>query len=286
MTAAPAQETTERDPVATARALYLDLIQRVLVNSIYEDPGMLYPDGATREEIAQHRETVAFDRKRRLNGFDFPSQAHTMIGTRRMDNLRECVETVLADDVPGDLMETGVWRGGATIFMRAILKAHDVTDRTVWVADSFEGLPPADAEAYPIDAGIPFDAMTDVLGVSLEQVQENFRRYDLLDEQVHFLKGFFRDTLPGAPVERLAVLRLDGDMYESTINALDSLYPRLSPGGFLIIDDYRLVPACRQAVTDYRATHGITTTITAIDACGSFWRKEDDAGSSRARGLA
>jgi hypothetical protein len=257
-----------------ARDLYLDLLQRVLVNSIYKDPGMLYPDGATREEIEKHREVVEFDHKRRSNGFDFPTVAHTMIGARRMENVRDCVEKVLTDDVPGDLIETGVWRGGTTIFMRGILKAHGVTDRTVWVADSFQGLPPADVEAYPADAGIPFDAMTDVLGVSVEQVRENFRRYDLLDEQVRFLEGFFRDTLPVAPIDRLAVLRLDGDMYESTINALDNLYPKLSPGGYLIIDDYRLVPACRQAVNDYRDRHGIDTPIRAIDACGSFWRKD------------
>lgn len=258
----------------TARNLYLDLLQKVLVNSIYQDPGMLYPDGATREEVAAHREVVKFDPKRRANGFDFPTVAHTMIGTRRMDNIRECVETVLADGIPGDLAETGVWRGGAVIYMRGILKAYGVTDRSVWVCDSFRGLPPADVESYPDDAGIPFDAMTDVLGVSLEEVKENFRRYDLLDDQVHFLEGYFRDTLPTAPISQLAVLRLDGDMYESTINALDNLYPKLSPGGFLIVDDYRLVPACRKAVTDYRRKHSINTPIRHIDACGSYWRKE------------
>lgn len=272
-------QTAPSDHVApdasAARGLYLDLLQKILVNSIYEDPGMLYPDGANREEIAAHREVVAFDEKRRTNGFDFPTTAHTMIGTRRLDNVRECVESVLADGIPGDLVETGVWRGGTCIFMRGILKAHGVTDRTVWVADSFQGLPPADVEAYPADAGIPFDAMTDVLGVSADQVRENFRRYDLLDDQVRFVEGFFRDTLPTAPIERLAVLRLDGDMYESTANALDNLYPKLSQGGYLIIDDYRLVPACRQAVTDYRNRHGIETPIRAIDACGSFWRKGD-----------
>jgi|SRR5690625_188856 len=267
---------TETDSARATRDLYLDLVERVLINSVYEDPGMLYPDGASREEIAAHREVVEFDPKRRANGFDFPTQAHTMIGGRRMANIRECVETVLAEEVPGDLIETGVWRGGATIYMRAILKAYGVDDRTVWVADSFEGLPAADSDRYPIDAGIPFDAMTDVLGVPLAEVQDNFRRYNLLDEQVQFIKGFFRDSLPTAPVDRLAVLRLDGDMYESTINALDALYPKLSVGGFVIIDDYRLVPACRQAVNDYRSTHGITTSITAIDACGSYWRKEAD----------
>lgn len=265
-------------PDISTRELYLDLLHKILVNSIYQDPGMLYPDGSTRAEIEAHREIVAYDGKRRANGFDFPTIAHTMIGDRRMANLRECVETVLADDVPGDLMETGVWRGGAVIFMRGILKAYGITDRRVWVADSFSGLPAPDVRAYPADAGIPFDAMTDVLGVSLEQVKENFRRYDLLDDQVVFLQGLFRDTLPTAPIQELAVLRLDGDMYESTINSLDHLYDNVSEGGFIIVDDYRLVPACRQAVTDYRARYAITTPIRAIDACGSFWRKNSQTG--------
>src|SRR5690625_4862243 len=121
--------------------LYLDLIKKVLINSVYQDSGLLYPDGETREDIATHREVIEFDDKRRSNGFDFPSVAHTMIGIRRLDNIQECAENVLADNIAGDFIETGVWRGGATIFMRAILKAHDVTDRMVWVADSFAGLP-------------------------------------------------------------------------------------------------------------------------------------------------
>jgi O-methyltransferase len=85
------------------------------------------------------------------------------------------------------------------------------------------------------------------LAVSLEQVKANFDRYGLLDDQVRFLKGWFRDTLPVAPIERLAVLRLDGDMYESPMDTLVNLYPKLSEGGYVIVDDYGAIPACRQA---------------------------------------
>src|SRR5262249_42248392 len=133
----------------------------------------------------------------RVEGRDWPPTAHTMIGLKRLDNLQFCVEDVLTRNVPGDLMETGVWRGGACIFLRALLRAHGVRDRRVWVADSFEGLPAPNAEKYPHDAQdllhtVPY------LAVSLEQVQANFERYGLLDEQVCFLKGWFRDTLPQA----------------------------------------------------------------------------------------
>ena len=177
--------------------------------------------------------------------------AHTMIGRKRLENVQSCIEDVLAHGVPGDLIETGVWRGGATILMRAVLKAHGVTDRLVWVADSFAGLPAPDSNRYPRDEGDQLHTFRQ-LAVSLEQVQDNFRRYGLLDDQVRFLKGWFRETLPSAPIDRLAVLRLDGDLYQSTIEALESLYDRISVGGYVIVDDYGNVAGCRQAVHDFR----------------------------------
>ena len=206
-----------------------------------------------------------------LEGLDWPRKGETMIGLKRMDNLQFCVEEVLKNGVPGDLIETGVWRGGATIFMRAILMAYEVKDRLVWVADSFQGLPKPNVELYPEDKDDPF-YQYDHLRVSLEQVQANFQKYGLLDEQVRFLKGWFKDTLKDAPIERLAVLRLDGDMYESTMDALKHLYPRLSPGGFVIIDDYML-DNCRAAVTDFRAAQGITEEIVPIDWAGVYWKR-------------
>ena len=110
-------------------ALYLDLMKRILTNTIYEDPNI------------SPRQPPSYVRQLRENGEDWPLIAHTMIGMKRLDNLQYCVEKVIAENVPGDLIETGVWRGGAAIFMRAILKAYGVTGRRVLVADSFEGLP-------------------------------------------------------------------------------------------------------------------------------------------------
>jgi O-methyltransferase len=202
----------------------------------------------------------------------WPAFALTMLGRKRLDNLEQCVETVLADGVPGDLIETGVWRGGACILMRAILKARGVTDRRVWVADSFKGLPKPDAGKYAADTGDQHHAWTE-LAVSKEQVQRNFERFGLLDPQVRFLEGWFKDTLPGAPIERLAVARLDGDMYESTMDGLVHLYDKLSPGGFLIVDDFGAVPACAQAVRDFRERRSVRDEIVRIDWTGVFWRK-------------
>ncbi len=245
----------------TAKQLYLDLLKRCLSNLIYQDHSIL------------NGKDQPFDLGRRVDGQDWPVLAHTMIGIHRLDNLHFCVEDVLARDVPGDLMETGVWRGGATILMRAVLKVNGVTDRKVWVADSFEGLPPSNPEKYPLDKGLDLDKYKE-LAVSLEDVQRNFKRYDLLDDQVSFLKGWFRDTLPSAPVKKLAILRLDGDLYESTLDTLVHMYPKLSIGGYAIVDDYGDIPACRQAVQDYRAKHGLVEEILPIDGHGVFWRKD------------
>ena len=212
------------------------------------------------------------DVKKRLVGADWPFYADTMIGLKRLQNIRYCLSDIIANNIAGDVIETGVWRGGATIFMRAILKAHHITDKKVWVADSFEGLPEPDAEKYVHDKGDKHHEET-VLAISLDEVKRNFLKYDLLDDQVVFLKGWFKDTLPNAPVKTLSLLRLDGDMYESTMDALVNLYPKLSPGGYIIIDDWGAVKACRQAVEDYRKAHRIADEIIPIDWAGVYWKK-------------
>jgi len=197
--------------------------------------------------------------------------SHSMIGRARMDNIERCLDVIRNEDIPGDLVETGVWRGGACIFMRGYLEAWEMPARRVFVCDSFEGLP---KPSRPEDAGYDFSKeRMPVLAVALEEVQENFRRYDLLDERVLFAKGWFRDTLPKLPVERIALLRLDGDLYESTMDALEALYDKVVPGGFIIVDDYGDFEPCRRAVDEFRTRLGIADPIERIDWAGSFWRK-------------
>lgn len=207
----------------------------------------------------------------REQGQDWPPHAETMIGWRRLDNLQRCIQTILEEGIAGDFIEAGVWRGGAAIFMRGILAAYEVHDRTIWVADSFEGIPRPNAVRYPADAGSNWWRNKQLV-VSLEEVKANFRRYGLLDHQVQFLRGWFKDTLPNAPLRELALMRLDGDLYESTMDALKALYPRLSHGGFIIVDDYALAP-CRKAINDYREANSITEPIHEIDWTGVFWRR-------------
>lgn len=104
-------------------------------------------------------------------------------------------------------------------------------------------------------------------------MKANFARYGLLDDNVRFVKGWFKETLPTLSDERWALIRLDGDMYESTMDGLTPLCPDLTLGGHLVIDDYWGVEACRQAVHDYRDEHAIHEPIRRIDWTGAYWQR-------------
>jgi hypothetical protein len=258
-TSPPMVNATRDETAPPVAGMYLDLIERCLLGLIYEDaPQDPWSGGLFKPEL-------------RNQGLDWPSAAHTMIGTVRLHALRLMCEHVLLAGIPGDFIETGVWRGGASILMRAVLKVHGVIDRTVWCADSFEGLPAPD-DHYPQDAGDLHHTFS-ALAVSLEDVKGNFEKYGLLDSQVRFLKGWFKDTLPTAAVDRLSILRLDGDMYQSTMDALQALYDKLSPGGFVVVDDFGAVPACKQAIFDFRMARHIQDELKPIDRIGAFWQK-------------
>lgn len=273
---------------------YLELLKSCLTRELSPDENVIdalfwVPDGVLGDpnEVWKvlHRRNWRLvrpvDRSKQGQHY-IPPNAETMVGRARLDNVQRLVTEALAQQVPGDLVETGVWRGGTAMFMRAILAAHGCTDRLVWACDSFEGLPTPDPGSYPEDASMLLTdpnkaAMVDLgLSVSLAQVKDNFRRYDLLDDQVRFVEGWFRESLPAAPIDQIAVLRLDGDYYESTMDALVNLEPKVSPGGYVIIDDYGALQACRAAVTDYRAHNGVADQIEEIDWTGVFWRKSSD----------
>lgn len=273
-----------------ARALYLDLLRGTLTRALMEDADELLslcnrPGPITRRRRwglrlgqllrARGYELVRmhpYDAEMRAGGRDWPARAETMMGLRRLQQLQHSVEQVLHENVPGDLLEAGVWRGGGGILMRGVLEVYGCRDRTVWLADSFQGLPSPDESKYPADRGMDFHEYS-YLAVSEAQVRDNFRRYGLLDEHVRFLPGWFKDTLATAPVEQLAILRLDGDLYQSTMEALEALYPKLSVGGFCIIDDYGAFRACRKAVHHYRSRNAIRDRIVDIDGIGAFWRR-------------
>jgi Macrocin-O-methyltransferase (TylF) len=246
--------------------LYLNLLKRSLTNTIFESE----PDEASAS------------RERFLHGFVkhyVKGPSVSMLPLARMDNVQACIADVLRNNVPGDLIETGVWRGGTTIFMRAALAAYGDETRNVWVADSFEGLPEPDAELYPIEAkahaGSFMKKGVDFFAAGLDEVKRNFEAYGMLDDRVKFLQGWFKDTLPTAPIEQLSVLRLDGDYYESTMDGLTNLYHKLSVGGYAIIDDYGEDEwtYCRKAVEDFRTKNGIDEPMIKVDSRCYYWQR-------------
>jgi len=182
---------------------------------------------------------------------------HSLLATPKLNALHGYMYDIVMNKVPGDFIEAGIYRGGTTIFMRAFLKVYDIKDRLVWAADSFEGIPKSDKYAHIND---PVDDWEDRFSAGYEEVEATFKRYDLLDNQVRFVKGFFAEALPQAPIEQLALARLDADSYESTMDALEQLYPKMSPGGYVVIDDWH-IETCRRAVQDYRDKHGITEPV-------------------------
>jgi hypothetical protein len=208
----------------------------------------------------------------RIQGFDWPWSGLTMVGLERLDDLQSCVERVVADQVDGDLIEAGVWRGGASILMRATLDCLGESDRTVWLADSFQGLPPPE---FPEDRELDL-SWIGFLAASVDEVRAHFARFGF-EHGINFVEGYFGESLPALRDRRWSIVRIDGDTYEATWTALDNLYPGLSPGGFLIVDDYQVVEECRAAVGDFRRERGIGEPLEMIDRMGARWRRVSDA---------
>jgi hypothetical protein len=283
-------DSPESNQLNICADLYLDLLKNSLTDALHERryywvlprPRSLIKRAIFDSLLARGiLPTRVLDSSVREEGAERPpsgpawlevTSAQTLLGLRRLNNLQQCVEEVLKDDVPGDLVETGVWRGGASILMRAILKARGVHHRKVWAADSFEGLPVGDPTRYPLDRNSTFHRERG-FAVSIEEVRHNFEKYGLLDDQVEFVKGWFCETLPKLTAHRWGVIHLDGDMYQSTFEALMNLYPGLSVGGYIIIDDFGAVPACQQAVLDFRRENRIKEDIREIDWTGVCWRR-------------
>jgi hypothetical protein len=278
-------------PELRQRFRYLGLLKRALVNLIYPehelrmrflekpDAGMTDLERVRYLRDIRYREPDMYDalinakQTSGIEGIKTYAFSHTMIGLSALDNLERCAETVFREHIPGDFMEAGVCQGGAAIFMRALQAAHGEKHRRLWAADSFQGLPllesgPENAAGLDLSEGkVPY------LAFGLKGVRDNFSRYGLLDDGVTFLPGWFADTLPTAPIAQLAILRLDADLYASTRDALAHLYPRVAPGGFVIVDDYGYYAACRQAVDEFRSVRGIDAPLQFVNRYVVFWRK-------------
>lgn len=249
-------------------SMYLDLLKKCLTGSLMKPE----PDRSVANKIVYAHEFT----KHYING-----PAVTMLPRARLDNLQLCMETCVSDGIPGDFLEAGVWRGGATIFMSLLCRIMSVDDRNVWVADSFQGLPEPDKDKFPREAATHSSRlMTQTYGhlaVSLEEVRDNFSLYSAYWDNVKFLPGWFDKSLADERIKRLCLLRVDADYFKSTLDCLTLLWDKLEVGGFVIIDDYGLsdLTSCKMAVDEFREQRHITTPLTYVDEQCIFWRKTD-----------
>lgn len=273
VTARAARAVRPRPGADSLRGAYLELLKLCLCDL----------EGTSTTSVGRGEGGVVWSRelrgeqlRLRAAGMDWPLQGLTMAGLRRLDDLQSCVESVVRDHVEGDLIEAGAWRGGASILMRATLDSLGVDERTVFVADSFEGFPMGQDGDFPDDRELDDLGVFNFLAVSLEEVKGNFARLGC-DRGVTFVPGFFEETMPGLRDGRWSLVRLDGDTYEATRLTLESLYPRLSAGGYLIVDDYGALEECRHGVDEFRREHGIEEPLEEIDWTCVRWRREDDA---------
>jgi O-methyltransferase len=254
------------------RLAYLDLLKLALC-----DLAGTRTTSVTRtfEGDVMSRELADEQLRFRTAGMDWPLHGLTMVGLARLDDLQNCVETVIREGIEGDLIEAGTWRGGASILMRATLDSLGATDRTLWVADSFQGFPPVERDGEGYDLRVDL-AGVDFLAAPLDEVKQNFARFGL-DEAVNFVPGFFEETLPTLSGRTWSLVRLDGDTYEATRLSLETLYPGLVAGGYLIVDDYLQIDPCREAVDDFRREFGITEPIEPVDWSCARWRRGTDS---------
>ena len=272
----PIRAVRPRPDADALRAAYLDLLKLALCDLAGARTLSVSRTGDTRRPDVPvfSRELPDEELPLRVMGADWPFGGLTMVGMERLDDLQSCVEAIVADGVAGDVIEAGTWRGGAAILARATLDALGADDRTVVVADSFKGLPAPDEGGFPEDVDLDLSEV-DFLAVPADEVRANFARFGL-EEGLEFVQGFFNETLPTLRGRRWSVIRLDGDTYEATWVGLENLYPGLSAGGYVVIDDYGLIQECRDAVEDYRSRHGITAPIEKADWNGVRWRREDE----------
>ncbi|HEY1510673.1 MAG TPA: TylF/MycF/NovP-related O-methyltransferase [Solirubrobacteraceae bacterium] len=261
----------------TLRTAYLELLKLSLCDLA----------GASTREVRWTGDRRVFSRtltgeeqiaNRRL-GKDWPLDGLTMVGMSRLDDLQACVESVVADGVEGDLIEAGAWRGGASILIRATLDSLGAHDRTLWVADSFQGFAPPEAGDPEADRELETHmSQIGFLAPSVETVKGYFERFGVADN-VNFVPGYFEETMAGLSGRRWSLVRLDADTYRATRLTLDALYPGLANGGYLVIDDYfhpYLPESCRKAVDDFRAEHSIEEPVEQIDWNGGRWRKRTE----------
>jgi O-methyltransferase len=202
---------------------------------------------------------------------------YTRTSPERIFALCEAVSYIAAGEVPGDIVECGVWRGGSMMAAARTLSRLGDRGRHLYLFDTFEGMtPPGEQDvsfegaraADLLEASRKEDSYSLWCYSRLEEVKRVFDGIDYDGDQIHFVKGRVEETLPEHAPERIALLRLDTDWYESTRHELVHLFPRIVPGGVIIVDDYGHWRGARQAVDEYFQEQGIKLLLNRIDYTG------------------
>ena len=236
-----------------------------------------------------------------------PRSHVTMAGHPALQNTLQCAIHAVKGGLEGDFLEGGVWRGGNSIILAAVAQAANKCGRniTVWVADSFMGLPLGTLKDQQMahirnkPVGKQSRSKKPLKGVALgqwtgssgrwtlavkggvEAVRGNFARLNVLGPHVRFLPGWFNATIPAAPITKLALLRVDGDLYSSTWDLLAPLYPRTVPGACIIFDDYGVWPQSKLAVDDYFRGIQVDPHLKPVGGSPWFMYKPADIGDAR-----
>jgi len=260
-------QVTRRESNDNIKERYLKLIEMAVTGSLTDEAG------SCLETSPSCNVTKPFNASLREDGADWPPFGHTMVGHLRLRNVRTAIEETIANHIPGDFVELGVWRGGTCIYAKALYDVAGEVSRKVHLFDAFGEVPAFDAN--PV-----YKERSKFLAVSMEAVKHNFEKYGVLDDGVQFHKGLFKDTLPAFiasdPQQQVAVLRIDGNFYDSYQDALYSLYPMVPVGGIVIFDDVGEDGTPMRAWLDFKSDNGLPEKLSKIDHSGRWFRKEKD----------
>jgi len=207
---------------------------------------------------------LPFDDELRLFGNDWPPFGYTMVGSTRLENFRAAIDEVNRNAIPGHIIELGVWRGGSMVMAAAVMAESKRMKRDLFLFDIFGDI-----------AG--YGTSTSFLAVPEEEVRKAFDSFDLSGPHLHFVKGLFKDTLPAwkdKQDQQIAVLRIDGNFYDSYQDALYYLYEKVPIGGIVIFDDVMSHPSVMRAWTDFKKEQGLVENINRIDKHSAWFRKE------------
>lgn len=204
-------------------------------------------------------------------------RAFTRTSVERMFAMYQATRYVSRSSIPGAIVECGVWRGGSCMMSALALQALNDTSRELWLYDTYEGMSaPSEHDTdwrgvratELLERGVTNKETSVWCLATLEDVQTNLARTGYPRDRVHFVKGMVEDTIPTQAPAQIAILRLDTDFYESTAHELRHLYPRIAPGGVLIIDDYGHWAGARKATDEFFEELGNPVMLNRIDYTG------------------